>query len=126
MYPIIKNIHMLCALLSITGFTIRGIWMLMDSPLLQQRWAKIAPHIIDTVLLASALALAFMSHQYPFVSSWVTAKVIALLVYIGLGMVTLRFGRNKTERFCAFILSILTFCYIVLVARSHNALFFLH
>lgn len=125
MYFAVKHIHMLCALLSISGFILRGFWMLTNSPMREKRLIKILPHIIDTLLLASAITLTFLIQQYPFVDTWVTVKIFALLTYIALGLVALRFGKNKIQRGGAFILAVLTFCYIVLLARSHNPLFFI-
>ncbi len=125
MYFAVKHIHMLCALLSISGFILRGFWMLTNSPMREKRLIKILPHIIDTLLLTSAITLTFLIQQYPFVDTWVTIKIFALLTYIALGLVALRFGKNKIQRGGAFILAVLTFCYIVLLARSHNPLFFI-
>ena len=119
---IIKTIHVATALISITGFTIRGIWMLRDSPLLLQKWVKVVPHINDTVLLLSAIILAVQINQAPLVQGWLTAKVLGLLVYIGLGMVALRFGKTKPVKALAFLSAIVVFVYIVLVALTKNPL----
>ncbi len=121
-YFLIKNIHMTAVSLSIAGFLIRGLWMLMNSPMLERRWVRIAPHIIDTVLLLSALTLAIKIQQYPFVHGWLTAKFVALLAYILFGMVALTYGKTKTQRAIAFIGSVLAFTYIVLVAITKNTL----
>ena len=93
-FLLVKWIHVSAAFVSVSGFALRGIWMLANSPLFNRRWVRIAPHIVDTVLLASAIALAAMLHQYPFAHPWLTAKVLALLVYIGLGMAAFRFARS--------------------------------
>ncbi len=119
-YLAIKHIHMLCAGISISLFIIRGIWMLTDSPMLTRRWVKIAPHVNDTLLLTAAITLAVWSHQYPFVMPWLTAKVLALLAYIGLGTVALKRGRSKPVRAGAFVLALLTFAYIVAVALTRS------
>ncbi len=87
--------------------------MLRDSPLLSRRWVRIVPHCVDTVLLASALWLAILTTQYPFVLPWLTAKLIGLLVYILCGMVALRRGRTKQQRIFFFMLALLAFFYIV-------------
>ncbi len=121
---IVRNIHISCAVLSFTGFFVRGVWMLNDSVLLQQRLVKTAPHIVDTLLLASAITLAVRLHLSPLEQSWLLAKIIALLVYIGIGMVALRFGRNKTTRLTAWLLGLLTFIYIVSVAINKSVLGF--
>jgi len=113
---------MSCAALSITGFAARGLLMLCDSPQLQARFVRIAPHAVDTVLLASGLALAWLSGQYPFAQGWLTAKVLALAAYIILGSVALKRGRSKPVRAAAFALAIAAVLYIVTVALSRNPL----
>jgi len=115
---LIKGVHMSCAVLSFSLFFVRGIWMLTAPQRLRTPWVRVLPHGVDTVLLLSAVTLAFMSHQYPGVDAWLTAKVVALLVYIGLGLVAFRFGRNKRTRGIAWIAALLVFIYIVAVARS--------
>ena len=115
-------IHITCISISITLFTVRGLWMLLDHPLLTHKIVKILPHIIDTALLTSAIYLAFNINQYPFVDGWLTAKLLALLAYIGLGIIALGRGKTKRIRLVALILAILTFSYIVSVAMTHNPL----
>ena len=120
MYLTLKMLHMTCALLSILGFTLRGILKLQGSALIEKKFFKIAPHIVDSVLLLSAIALSVMIDQYPLTDGWLTAKVIGLLLYIFLGLVTLRFAKTQPIRLLAFILAIVVFAYIATVARSHN------
>jgi uncharacterized membrane protein SirB2 len=83
---------------------------------------KIVPHVIDTVLLASAIALTVMIRQYPFVAPWLTAKVIGLVAYIGLGMIALKRGRSKPVRITTWIAAQLVFFYIVAAALTKSAL----
>ena len=94
--------------------------MLQDSAYLQQRWVRIVPHVIDTILLLSAICLAYMLAQYPFVHAWLTAKVLALVAYIVLGSLALKRGRSKRVRIMALIAAITVFAYIVMVALQHN------
>jgi uncharacterized membrane protein SirB2 len=98
--------------------------MTMESPLLRQRWVRIVPHIIDSLLLASAIALAITIQQYPLVHAWLTAKLFALVVYIVLGSIALKRGKTKRIRILAFIGALLSFSYIILVALSHNPVAF--
>jgi uncharacterized membrane protein SirB2 len=121
-YLAIKHLHMTCAALSGSFFFIRGIWMLRDSPRLQQRWVKTAPHIIDTVLLGSALTMAVWSSQYPFVQNWLTAKLLALVAYILLGTIALKRGKTKTVRSIAFVAALAVFAYIVKVAITRQVI----
>jgi len=119
---ILKTLHVAFAALSFAGFIIRGIWMLRDSPLLKQRWVKIAPQVVDTVLLVSAVALAVKWRLSPVDQPWLMAKIIALVVYIGVGLVALRFGRTKGVRIVAWLLGMVIFTYIVSVAVSKSVL----
>lgn len=119
-YTLVKYLHVSCAALSYAGFFARGVLMIRAAPLLQTRWVRILPHAVDTVLLASAIALAAMSRQYPLVEPWLSAKVVALVLYIGAGMVALRYGTTKRTRVIAWIMAQLVFIYIVVVAVTRN------
>lgn len=121
-YLWLKHLHLSSVVLSGTGFLLRGLWMLLDSPMLQRRWVRIAPHLIDTLLLGSAIAMAVLSGQYPFAQSWLTAKVVGLLIYIGCGTVALKRGRTKAQRAAFFVIALLTFAWIVSVALTRNPL----
>ena len=118
----VKMIHMVCALLSISGFVARGILMLKGSPLLTARWIKISPHIVDTALLISAIILASQWGWSALQMPWLVAKIVALLVYIGLGMLALKPGRNMSIPTTAWLAAIITFAYIVSVAVTKNPL----
>lgn len=120
-YALIKLVHMSCAALSFSLFFLRGVWMLRAPERLGLRWVRIAPHVIDTTLLGSAVTLAVLSRQYPGVENWLTAKVVALLVYIALGMVALRRGRTRGVRTAAWLAALAVFGYIVAVARTRSA-----
>lgn len=103
-------------------FFVRGVWLLRDSSLLRRRWVRIVPHGVDTLLLASAIALAVMLRQYPFVAGWLTAKVVALIVYIGLGMVAFRFAHMRRMQWTAWLAAQAVFFYIVAVAVTRQPL----
>ncbi len=123
-YLAIKHLHMICAALSGAGFLLQGMWMMGRSPLLNHRATRTVPHVVDTVFLGSAIALAAMSGQYPFVVPWVTAKVSALVVYILLGALALR-GRDMRLRVGAFFAAVVTYAWIVSVALTRNPAGFL-
>lgn len=119
---IVKTIHMTCALLSISGFIGRGLLMIKGSPLLTVRWVKVSPHIIDTILLLSAIMLASQWGWTALQTPWLLAKIIALLIYIILGSLALRPGRPQSVRISAWLAAIVTFAYIVSVALTKNPL----
>ena len=119
-FLLLKTTHIFFVVSSYGLFFLRGIWSLNGSAIMQKRWVRIVPHVVDTLLLISALALAFTISQYPFVDAWLTAKIIGLLLYVGLGFVALRNGMSKVLRFFAWLAAQAAFAYIVLVAISHN------
>lgn len=123
-YVTIKHVHIASAALSGSLFLLRGIWMMRESTMLQNRMVRILPHVVDTVLLASALIMVFWSGQYPFVQNWLTAKVLALIAYITIGTIALKRGGTKTQRISAFFVALLIFAYIGLVAMTKRALVF--
>jgi len=116
----IKSIHLITVALTITGFIVRGIWMLQDSPYLNSRAVRTFPHVNDTLLLASALWTAAMLGQYPFVNAWLTAKVLGLIAYILLGAVALTYGPTRRIRALAFAAALMSFAYVVTVAITKN------
>jgi uncharacterized membrane protein SirB2 len=121
-YFALKHLHVTFAALSGLLFLVRGIWMLSGSKRLQARWVKIVPHVVDTLLLASAIGLAVWSSQYPGQQAWLTAKVLALVAYIVLGIIALKRGRTRQVRLAAFVGALACFGYIVAVAVTRNPL----
>ena len=117
-YGELRFLHIAAALASGAGFALRGAWMLVDSPRLGARWVRIVPHA-DTLLLASALALVFASGQSPGALPWLTAKIVALLAYIGCGLFALRRGRKAVRVLC-FVLALACYAYIVTTARTRD------
>ncbi len=122
MYLLIKHFHITCVVLSGAGFLLRGWWSVSGSPLLRAPLTRRLPHLVDSCLLASAIGLAWMAGQYPFVDGWLTAKVFGLLAYIGFGSVALKPSRPRGVRLAALVAALLVFSYIVSVALSKNPL----
>jgi uncharacterized membrane protein SirB2 len=119
-YATLKAIHMSAVAISGAGFVARGVGMLNDAAWVKHRVAKTLPHLVDTVLIVSALWLAWILRLTPSNAPWITAKIVGLLVYVGIGMVALRFGRTKAARGIAWLLAMLTFAYIVSVAITKD------
>ena len=120
-YVLLKMIHVTSVITSFTLFFLRGIWLIKDSEYrLHQRWVKILPHVVDTVLLISAIMLAVVIQQSPITHSWLAAKIGGLIVYIGLGMIAMRFGKTRKTKIIAWITAQCVFVYIILVAVNKN------
>ena len=121
-YGAIRLLHMSCAALSIAGFLLRGGLKLSGSPWLAHRSARMVPMTIDTLLLLSALTLAYLSGQWPLAQPWLSAKLLALLVYIALGMVALHWGRTRRRQATALVAACAVFAYMVAVAMTRSVL----
>ena len=121
-YLVLKYLHVASVVLSGLGFSLRGWWMLNDSPQLKTRLARVVPHVIDSVLLGSALLMAWQSSQYPFAQGWLTAKFFGLLAYILCGTMALKRARTKSRRVVFLVLALLAYAYIVNVALTRNPL----
>jgi uncharacterized membrane protein SirB2 len=119
---VLKTLHIGCVLLSGTGFALRSIWMWRGSPWLQARTTRILPHVVDSLLLISAILLAVRIHQYPLIHGWLTAKVAALVLYIVFGMIALKRGRTRLQRTLAALAAMAVFVYIVAVAVTRAPL----
>ncbi len=122
MYLAVKYVHVISVVLSLTGFFLRGILMMRDSPQLAARWVRVLPHINDTVLLIAAFSLAAMSGQYPFIVDWVTAKVFGIIAYIILGTLALRAASARSMRIACWVASMAVFGWIVSVALTRQPL----
>jgi len=107
-----RTIHIAFAVLTIISFTLRGMWMLMDSPLLLSKPARIVPHIIDTLLLFSGIVLVINYTSYHHGYGWLLVKLAAIILYIGTGAIALKYGKTRMIRIIALIIS---YCLLVII-----------
>ena len=121
-YLLLRHVHIGCAILTIALFVLRGGLMLAESSWQRNVVLRYLPHVVDTVLLTSALMLTTVIHQYPFSTGWVTMKVVLLVVYIVLGSIALKRGRTKSIRVAALVAALATIGFLVTVARAHHPL----
>ena len=119
-YSQIKLVHITCVVLSGSLFTLRGVMMLAGSVRVYHPALKYLSYLIDTTLLTAAVLLTLILHQYPFVQSWLTAKVLLLVVYIVLGVFALRRGRSRVSRAAYFVAALAVFLFIVSIAIAHD------
>lgn len=121
MYLPLKHSHLLLVLISLSFFAVRGTAHLMNAHWQQQKWARIAPHIIDTFLMGTGIALMFATGLMPIEQDWLTAKMILLVGYIMFGIKFMRSQEVMKQRsyFAAAIICVLL---MITVARTHHPL----
>jgi uncharacterized membrane protein SirB2 len=122
-YIALKHIHLTFVVLSLLAFFVRGIWLFMNSGMLGKKWVKILPHIISTILLVSGVVLAVHLSMSPGSQPWLMAKIIGLIVYIGLGVAAFKVP-NPTASKLLWVSALLVFAYILSVAITKSALGF--
>jgi uncharacterized membrane protein SirB2 len=120
MYETLKLVHVGTAVLTISGFVLRGYWMFSGSPNLQLKVVKVLPHIVDTVFLVSGIALIFILNLPVMSQPWLLMKFVALIAYIVLGAIALGRGKTIRSRIISFVLALATFAYIAGVALSKS------
>lgn len=119
-YPQIKFVHVTAVILSGSLFTLRGLLMLVRSRWTNHPALRYLSYAIDTTLLTAALMLVTILHQYPFVQTWLTAKVLLLVVYIVLGTFALKRGRTRGVQVACYFAALAVFLFIASIARAHD------
>lgn len=112
------KLHLLTVTLSLLGFIFRGGLMIIDSPLMKARPIRIAPHVVDTLLLLSGIGMVVSFERYPWEQPWLAAKLFLLLIYIVIGTVALKRGRTKTIRVTAWFAALAVFAAMLTLART--------
>ena len=124
-YQLLINLHLATVVISLLLFLYRGIWVLRFGQDSRARWMKWLPHVNDTALLVLGISLMIMSQQYPFSNAWLSAKLIALIIYILLGMVVMKWGTQRHTQLIAWAAALLVFAYMLGVAISKQPLIFI-
>jgi uncharacterized membrane protein SirB2 len=113
MYSLLHSIHVAFAVITISGFMLRGYWLFADSAWLGKRVTRVAPHVIDALFLASGIAIVLELRLDVLANGWLLAKFAGLLAYILLGMVVMRFGRTREIRLLAFVGALASYAFVV-------------
>lgn len=121
-YSLLKLIHVGTVYITFGLFLVRGVWMLLDSPRLQDRWVKVVPHLNDTLLLTAAIAMIVVGDLGLAENPWLIAKISGLLAYIGLGTMALKRGKTKVQRAGWFVAALATIGYIIAVAVTKQVI----
>ena len=124
MYEVSKHIHLTTIVLSVVLLLLRYVLNVMQSPMLQKKWLKILPHIVDSFLLVSAVTLCVFLKQYPFVDAWVTEKLLALVMYIFMVTLALKLGKTPFIRGIGLVGALSWIAYAGMIAISKQPILF--
>lgn len=120
-YLMLKHLHITAAYLSLLFFMLRAFWSLREAPMLQARWVKVAPHVIDTALLTLGILLAITLNFWPL-PAWLSAKIAALVIYIVLGTVAIKRGKTPAIRAGFAFAAVVVFVYMLGAAIQRTPL----
>jgi uncharacterized membrane protein SirB2 len=119
-----KHFHMTLALLSVLLFTIRFVWTMLNSAQLEKKWVKIAPHIIDTLLLTIGVVMAVKLSINPVEQLWLGEKLLAMLAYIFTGYYTLKLAKTKLMQVIGYLGALGWVMLVVRLAMTKEGVFF--
>lgn len=114
----IKLIHFIFIFTSLASFAGRMGMSVFTPDLLKNKFVKVAPHIIDTILLLSGITLIVQGNWIAGEYGWILSKVILLLAYITLGVMAMRC--KGVKRWLAFVGAIASFIGIFIIAITKN------
>ena len=100
-YPQIKAMHIAMVIASGFLFALRGAGVLAG-----MRWPMRLPVKLHAM----------------FANGWLAAKLVLLVVYIGLGTFALKRGRTPRTRAVTYVAALCVFAFIVSIARAHHPL----
>lgn len=119
-YTDLRHIHVGCALLSVILFLVRLLLAARGIDYRTRGALRWVPHVVDSILLVSALTLVVWSGQYPFVQPWLTAKVLLLPAYIIAATVALDVNRHAAPRHIAALVACVLLAQIMASARTRE------
>jgi len=120
-YLVLKHAHAGLAYLSVTLFAARAALSYTRPALLQGKALRIAPHLIDTLLLAAGVTLAVLAGFSPHNQPWLAAKLVALLAYIALGSIGLKKLHGSPWRAVVLALALAMPLYMIAMAKTKLA-----
>ncbi len=119
MYDILKHTHLTVLALSFLLFFVRGYLMMRESPISKHRALLITPHIVNLLLIGSGIGLAVFLHLSPGNQPWLAVKLVALILYIALGILTFKHPKLAVRKIL-WLSALIVFAFIVSVAQSKN------
>ena len=123
MYIAFKHLHVLFVVISVALFMLRFFWVLKSPQQLQKKWVKIVPHVNDTFLLLSAIAMIIIVGGAPIGAAWLSNKIIGLVGYIIFGLIAFK-ASSAAWRWVGFLGAVAWLLFLFHVAYSKMPVLF--
>jgi len=124
MYILAKHLHLSLVITSVAFFAWRFYLVTKKSQMVDKKWLKVLPHVIDSLLLLSAIWLCFLIRQYPIADAWLSQKLLAVILYIVFGYYTLKKADSMRQRYVGFGFCVLSLFFAAHTAVTKNVIFF--
>jgi len=124
MYQTAMHLHVTAVIISLALFSFRFALTLKSSDMLQKKWLKITPHVVDTILLGTAIWLLTLSSMVQ-VDGWVASKVIGVILYIVSGLFALKWAKTNRSRIIGFVCAVIWILLTASVALTKQPFSFL-
>jgi uncharacterized membrane protein SirB2 len=111
--------HIIFVVISLLSVIVRVLLLTFKSPRLSNKFFKISPHIIDTILLLSGLNLVIQRQWLEGEFMWISAKIIVLVIYIGFGVMVMK--TTGFKRGFALIAALSCYGYIIAIAATKQS-----
>ena len=116
----LKIVHIVCVYIAFFGFFLRGVLMIFNSPALEHKALKVITHLVDTVLIASAIALAVILSYNPLEQPCLFTKITVLGLYIVLGLITFKLAQKIYIKVSAWLLGLASLGFMISVAVTKS------
>ncbi|MBI2380479.1 MAG: SirB2 family protein [Gammaproteobacteria bacterium] len=121
MYFLLKHLHITFVYLSFALLLFRGYRLFLKGGMGGSPWLTRFPLALDAGVLLSGFFLWYVLALPLFDTPWLMAKLAALVAYIGLANLALRFGKDMKIRALAFAGAVLSWLYIAGAATLKSA-----
>lgn len=108
--------HISLAYISLGLLLLRGVLSARMVDWRQYKILKIAPHLIDTLLLISGVAIFFLV-GFSWEETWIWSKLLFLVLYIIFSAKAFKKGQLFSLKH--FLLSVISFMLMMLIAAIH-------
>ena len=119
-----KHLHITLAVISVSFFTLRFAWLMLNSEQLNRKWVRIAPHIIDTLLLVIGAIMVVQLAINPFEQVWLAEKLLALAAYVFSGVYTLKFAKDRMMQIFGYVVAVAWIVVVFRIALTQETIFF--
>lgn len=119
-YVPLRQVHMTAVAFSLALFAARGAAVLAGRSWPMRRTPRVASVLIDTVLLGCGIALWTALGLNPLRETWLGAKLVLLLAYVGLGSYALKRAPTRRARAGFYVAALLCVAFMVSIALAHH------